>query len=109
MKNLRNYCVFVRTNRERNIAMDFFKRATHFAVDDISNPEGKYVGLLNNYPGDYRFHHYDTLQRKVMCGLTSCPNETIVQFNDMGCLADTPNRKIALKNAIRKDVINKLL
>ena len=96
MINLRNYCVKVTTGRERKVAITFFKRATHLPVKHY-NSFANYVGLANDYPG--RCVAYGAKPRCVVCGNTPCPNETIIPFENLHQLADSPNRRKALVSA----------
>lgn len=100
MKNLRNYCIKVRSDRQRKIAIEFYKRATHLASSDYDyGNDNKYVGLLNNHPSPEYFK-YNPLPRKVICGPVPCPNETVIPFNQIYVLADTPLRRKVLDDAL---------
>ena len=95
MKNLRNFCIVVRNDYERKVALNFYKRATHLPVR-LNNPFGKFVGIVNEHP---TVGMIPVKPRGVICGNTACPNETIIPFQNISELADTPNRVKALQSA----------
>lgn len=100
MMNLRHYAVKVGTEMERQIAIDFYKFATHRAEHETSNHflyDGKgYVGMLNPLYGDAGN------QRFVICCGSHSECEQVVNFKNIDFLADTPSRRAALKKAFNK-------
>ena len=95
MKNLRNFCIRVNTDYERQVALKFYQRATHLPIHDSSSSYGVYVGLVNNYDSQLAI----AACKKVICGHVACANETILSFSNISELADTPNRVLALQKA----------
>jgi len=95
MNNLRNFCLRVSNDYERKVAVAFFKRAMHIPLRHY-NRLGEYVGLINKHP--FADDAKDS-RRGVICGNVACPNETIIPFQNIAQLADSPNRVKALKSA----------
>lgn len=91
MKNLRNYCVRVSNDVEREIAQTFYRRAMKKALSPNSYTSCSYVGM-----GTHRFD-----KNHVFCGVRD-PRETVVEFDWINTLADSPSRQAALDAAFRK-------
>lgn len=87
MKTLSNYVIRVRSQKELDVALKFFRRASrrpmHFASDTVLRGDQLYVGMHRS--------------RTVMAAGLRYPHEIVVPFDRMSILADTPSREAALK------------
>lgn len=93
MKNLKNYCVRVTTAKEKQIAVDFYKRATHRSSQFITDRLPIYIGMCPPHEGRY-----------VCDGSLVLPNETVLEFHQMIILADTPARKAIFDKLVKMGV-----
>ena len=95
-KNLRNFCIVVLNDYQRRVALAFYKRATRLPVR-LNNSLGTYIGIVNAHP----LGGLSVKPKGVICGNMPCPNETIISFENIVELADSPSRVKALVSARR--------
>ncbi len=91
MKNLREIAVEVKNDRERQIAINFYKRASKKGLHKYSKSDGCYVGM-NTCHYDKDTIYWD----KVTCDRALGPMEKSIPFADIILLANTPSRRAAL-------------
>lgn len=91
MKNLRNYCIAVSNSNERNIAIDFYRRAMKKSLAENSDNCGRHVGMCCG-----------PLYNKVTCSTGVLPRELELPFSRIGELADTPSRRAILAAVYKK-------
>jgi hypothetical protein len=89
MKTLSKFVVKVANQAQLNVALKFFLRASRRPLNPSS--VGTMCGFKTMYVGMYG--------RTVNIGPSKFPFETVIDFNDMALLADTPTRYRALDAA----------
>lgn len=82
---------------EHAVAIEFFRLATKRSIAS-SNPNDRYVGMLNPIDGE----DYCNYSRNICSSSIPSECETIIPFSNISMLADTPSRKKALKQAAHK-------
>ena len=90
MKKLSDYAVEVSTDTERNLAIEFFKRASHKPVNPLISSHGRYVGMSGmgvTYPS------YKGSKSTICCSSSTYYTETIIPFAGIAILADSPARQ----------------
>jgi hypothetical protein len=92
MKKLSDYCVHVNNSRERELAIKFFKLASHRPRNSESNTMGNYVGMGGR---GYTDSHYKGSKPTVTVGPVPYDTEIVIPFSNIYLLSDTPSRQEA--------------
>jgi len=87
--DLSKYCIRVTSDYERLVAINFYIFATQFPLA-FSLADGMYVGIS---------YFCNVKQNTIICSDSPDENETIIGFNQISDLADTPSRVAALQKA----------
>lgn len=88
MKKLSRFVIKVTSQKQLDIALKFYRRASRRPLHSMSDT------AITRYAHSYLYVGMDN--RTVNAGSAKYPFEKVIEFNDMALLADTPARKRAL-------------